>query len=494
MAALTLEHWLARLKPGETPVFQHTKEKLLQLAPRGERLSAKEIAVPILADPLATLRVIFNANNRTSRRFSTEVATVEHAVLMQGVSIFLSMAQDLPVLEHTPQGRDKEILGSLYRLARLAQHAAWQARDFATLHHDVRADELQMAAVLYYAPEFLFWLDAPDIADQLAQARRTMLSVEAEQQVLGFDLREMRLLLLEAWKIPDGIRDLLDERLADRPRQTILRMALKITHRSRHGWWDERLLESYQTLAEVVGMSFDDVVRTVHDNAVRVARAGHWVPAPPAAAWLPMLDGEWPREAERKTAPASTPTAKPDASTEPAHTACPMPVKAVMDETIANIRDHLDGSLNLNQMLAIILKGLHVGLGLSRVLFALVTPDGKRVKCRFTLGIPGDAPLRHFEFALDSKDLFGQVMRKMQGVWVNDENRGKLWPMVAPDLRAMIGRGDFYAMSLFGNGHPIGLIYADRGHGDCELDAKTYNDFKLLCLEAAKGLGQIKNQ
>ena len=146
----------------------------------------------------------------------------------------------------------------------------------------------------------------------------------------------------------------------------------------------------------------------------------------------------------------------------------------------------------LNQTLAVILKGVHVGLGLSRVLFALVTPDGKRVKCRFTLGIPGNDPLRHFEFNLDSPDLFGRVMRKMQAVWVNEENRGKLWPMVDPGLRKQIGRGDFYAMSLFGNGHPVGLIYADRGHGDCELDGKTYDDFKRLCIDAAKGLGTIK--
>ncbi len=56
----------------------------------------------------------------------------------------------------------------------------------------------------------------------------------------------------------------------------------------------------------------------------------------------------------------------------------------------------------------------------------------------------------------------------------------------------MIGHGDFYAMSLFGNDRPIGLIYADRGHGDCDLDLKTYNDFKMLCLEAAKGLNRVK--
>ncbi len=491
MAALTLEHWLTRLKPGATPVFRHTKEALMKLAPRGEQLSAKEIATPLLADPLASLRVIFNANNRASSRYNTEVTTVEHAILMQGVNVFLDQARDLPVLESTPQGRDKDILGSLYRLARLAQHAAWQARDFATLHHDLHADELQMAAVLYYAPEFLLWLDAPDIADQLAQARRTVLSAEAEQNVLGFAMPPLRLMLLEAWKIPDGIRDLLDEKHADRPRQAILKAALKISHRSRQGWWDTRLLESYQALSDTVGIPRDQVIHTVHSNAIRVARANHWVPAPPAAAWLPMLEGEWPQDSERKPPTvAAVPEQKP--TDEEPHTICPMPVRSILDETIASIQGHLDGSLSLSQMLAIILKGLHTGLGLSRVLFALLTPDGKRVKCRFTLGIPSDDPLRQFEFALDNKDLFGLVMRKMQGVWVNEENRGKLWPMVDPQLRGMIGRGDFYAMSLYGNDRPLGLIYADRGHGDCELDARTYSDFKMLCLEAAKGLSTVK--
>lgn len=490
MAAMTLDYWLERLKPGEMPIFRNTKEVLLKQAPRGEQLSAKEIAIPIMADPLATLRILYYANNRTSRHFSAEVSTVEHAILMQGVSVFLDKAKDFPVLEETSIGRDKDILASLYRLARLAQHAAWQARDFSTLNHDLRAEEVQVAAVLYYAPEFLFWLDAPDIAERLAQLRRTMLSADAEKQLLGYALGPLRLMLLEAWKIPDAIRDLLDEKYAERSRQTILTAALRISHRSRHGWWDERLLASYQSLAAIEGMPLDDVIRTVHGNAVRAARSGNWVPACPAAAWLPMLEGEWPPEVVGK-APTVQPPA-PEANAEEAHEVCPMPVRSILEETIANIEGHLDGSLNLNQMLAIILKGLHAGLGLSRVVFALITPDGTRVKCRFTLGIASDDPLRHFEFPLAGKDLFALLMRKMQGVWINEENRGKLWPMVDPKLRSIIGRGDFYAMSLFGNDRPLGLIYADRGHGDCELDTKSYSDFKRLCLEAAKGLSRVK--
>lgn len=169
-----------------------------------------------------------------------------------------------------------------------------------------------------------------------------------------------------------------------------------------------------------------------------------------------------------------------------------MPDKQILREALQGIEGHLDGSLNLNQMSAIILKGLHTGLGLSRILFAMVTPDGLKVKSRFTLGIHAEDPLRHFEFSLGGKDLFCQLMGKMQGVWVNETNREKLWPMVSPALQQVIGTGDFYAMSLQVENKPFGLIYADRGHGYCGLDPLTYTDFKMLCLQAARGLGKVK--
>jgi hypothetical protein len=143
-------------------------------------------------------------------------------------------------------------------------------------------------------------------------------------------------------------------------------------------------------------------------------------------------------------------------------------------------------------MSAIILKGLHSGLGLSRIIFATIAPDSQKVRARFTHGIPSDHPLRHFEFKLGGHDLFGQLMHKMQGVWVKEDNREKLWAMVSPAMKSAIGEGDFYAMSLSANDQPIGLIYADRGHGECSLDPQTYTDFKMLCLQAARGLAKVK--
>ncbi len=327
----------------------------------------------------------------------------------------------------------------------------------------------------------------------------------AERQALGFELEPLRLMLLEAWRIPEVIRDMLDARYAERSRNVILRACLDIAHRSRHGWWDEKLMADYEALSGIEGTPVEVVVSTVHRNAVRVAHHGAWIPAPPAAAWLPMLPGTWPHEpAAAETQPAAVkaaPSAPPPApaASPPAselqtarEDACPTPDPAALKVAVQEIERHLDGSLNLNQMLALVLKGLHHGLGLSRVVFAMVTPDGQRVKSRFTLGVPTHEPLRHLEFPLQSPDLFGRLMAKMQGVWLNAENQARYWPMVRPELKAMIGEGEFFAMSLFVGDKPFGLIYADSGRAGCRLDASTYEGFKRLCLLAGRGLGCLK--
>ena len=525
---MTLDQWREKLQPGDVPIFRHTHQRLRELLPRRDEVSAREVANVVLADPLATLHILHALNKRVMERYGTEVLTVEHALMMQGIGVYLDAARRLTVLEDTPAGKDAKSLAALQALARKAQHAAWQAHDFAVLHTDVRAEEVEVAALLAFMPECLLWLRAPGVATQLRRLRRRGLGQNAEQQALGLPLKVLRLQVLEDWSIPPTTLDLLDDKNAERARQVILSACIHIAERSERGWWDENLLIDYVALAGVENTPMDVVIANVHSNAARAARHGDWLPQPAAATWGPMIPGPWPPEEDDEepataaqpaqatapaaaapprpaldqalsAAPAPTPTsakapvpAPMAAPEEEAHTLCPMPDKQVLREALQGIEGHLDGSLSLNQMSAIILKGLHSGLGLSRILFAMLTPDGKRVKSRFTLGIPAGDSLRHFEFALGGKDLFCQLMGKMQGVWLNEGNRKKLWPMVNPDLREIIGTGDFYAMSLLVDNKVVGLIYADRGQGECGLDPLSYTDFKMLCLQAARGLGKVK--
>ncbi len=504
---------LSRLQPGEVPVFRHTKKAVLDLRPQGESLSAKALARVLLADPLATLRIVHQANNRSSSRLGGDISTVEHALIMQGVGPFLNKAGALPVLEDSLHGPPGKSLAAIFDALRAAQHAAWQARDFAVLNSDTRAEEIEVAAMLGYVPEILAWLMDKAAARQWTKARRSYVSDTTDAEASDQALTNARLALARAWKLPDGLCDVLDPALGERTRQRILRASMRIADISRLGWWHDALTTSYQQLSEIIGIPVEEIAAIAHVNSIRCARHGDWIPIAPAAAWLPMEPGEWPPEPEDvpeeakseqsaveriDTAPGKPATPMPPQARQAHETlppeagVCALPDQQVFRESLRNIEAHLDGSLSLNQMSAQILRGLHTGLSLSRIVFAMVTPDGKRVKTRFSLGIPPGDPLRHFEFELAGKDLFSQLMSKSQGVWMKADNRDKLWPMVGGALREMIGESDFFAMSLFSGNRPIGMIYADRGHGGCALDAHTYTDFKMFCLQAARGLSKLK--
>ena len=484
---------LARLKPGGLPVFRHTRDALVAQASHRDGLTAREVSFDLMKDPLATLQLLHVINAKVADRYGTEVGTVEHALMMQGLGAYLEGVRGLPIVEDTALGRDRRALTAVQVLVRRAQHAAWQARDFAVLHTDIHAEEVQVAALLYHVPEILLWLRAPEVARQLNRLRRKAASIEeAEQSALGMSLSGFRLQVLEDWRMPELTRDLMDPGFSERPRQTILNAALGIAAASERGWWQDALMTHYLDLASVVNQSVETVVATVHANAARSARSCAWLDAPAAGTWGPMIPGEWPPEPDDEDEEKPAQSAPAPAPPPPDHFVCPMPDKLVFRESLQNIESHLDGSFTLNQMSAVILKGLHTGLGLTRVMFAMITPDD-RVKMRFCIGVPAEDPLRRFEFPLASKDLFGQLMGKMQGVWINEANRDRLWPMVDPRLQTVVGAGDFYAMSLFTGARPVGLIYADRGHGECGLDPLTYTDFKMLCLQAARGLGKLKH-
>lgn len=485
--------WLDKLGPREVPVFRRTARLIAELAEQGEKAQLKEVAGAILADPLMTLRILHDANARVSKRLGSEIATVEHALMRLGLNVFFEKYKNIPTVEDALSAQPKA-LKAAYELLQRSYHASWQARDFAVLHLDIRAEEVEIAALLTGVTELLLCLADPAAAIKLRRARRKLKPVMAEVEVLGDSMESLQQAVLTAWHMPEELREMMQSAQEMRPRQIMVQSALKIERIAEQGWWHKELAAIYGVVAELLGRLPHQVASSVHGNAMHAARAGAWIPAMAVARWLPMLPGEWPHEPEEDEEEQAAAAAKPAASKEPsANTpACPVPNKRIFEESLKAIESHLDGTLTLTQMSAQILRGLHSGLGLSRILFAKMTPDAKRVKSRFTLGVAAEDPLRHFEFKLANKDMFGQLMSRMQGVWLNSSNRNRMWPMVHPNLQQIIGEGDFYAMSLFAGNKPIGMIYADRGHGVCDLDPATYTDFKILCLQAARGLAKAK--
>lgn len=415
---------------GALPVFARTITELGKLAPRGERAPLPDITEIVLHDPLLMLRLLHTVNNRRSR-LGAEITTVEHAIMMMGVQPFFQRFSRLVSVEDR-LAADPAALATLRRLAARAHHAAYQARDWAIYRSDIESEEVFVAALLAELPEMLLACFAP-------------------QRASAFSLAELRDALFDACRIPELLRDLADANSSAHPRVLNVALAAAIARHAESGWWGPALERDREAAAAFLHLAPDDATARIHRTAVLAARAWTWYGAPPAAAWLPMLP---PPETPASPAPAPAPNG----------------TQALLARTFDRLRQEL---------------------GLGRVMFALVSADRQRLETKRLEGVAPDSPLANFSLGLARQSLFAQLLGKPQSVWLHDANRGNLQAFITPDMVRLLGREDFFAMSVFLKDRPLGLLYADARGGTRPLDEAAYQAFKQVGSRLGQGLLQL---
>jgi HD-like signal output (HDOD) protein len=484
-----IEDWVKRLQQGSLPVLRATRTELARLARRGDRASSQEISAAVLRDPLLTLRVIQAANSGRSSRFGTEITTVEHAIMMIGIPPFFKRFGVLPVVEEKLAAKQWALHGFLLASSR-SHHAAFQARDWAVIHRDFKAEEAYIAALLCDLPELLLWLHAPDIAINIVRIVQHGGSGEmAQRELLGCEFNELLPLLLQAWQLPEVLQELMGQG-SEYQRALSVQLAVSLAHHSTTGWAGDAILADYEAVGSMLQMPADEAAVLVHRNAVIAAQHWDWYGVAPAAAWLPMLPGEWPADSGY-VQPKKAERPKHPPVSHPKQKSVLIPNQEKLQKSMQDIKAHLDGSLDLQEMVSLALQGMHEGIGLDCVVFAAPAPDGSKVKARFVVGAGPASNLHRFEFDPREPHLFGRLMNKVQSIWWNAETQAQYAHLMPEPLRKSVGEADFFAMSLFVKDKPVGFIYANRSQGNRKLDENAYQQFKQLCLRVAQGLGYL---
>jgi len=498
----SVNEWVAYLEKREFPVLRHTAVEVARLARRADKIRPAEVAKVILHDPMLTLRVLKLANRPRSSHFESEITTVENAVVVIGITPLFQQLSRLSIIEDMLQG-DPRSLDAVLHAFSAAFHAAYLARDWAILRKDIQSEEVYVAGLLHDFARLVMGCMAPE---EMRKIRRLQLKegvgdVEAETRVFGFPLSAMQDVLAKDWRLPDLTLSLMDPKNAERPRTRQVLIAMDVVRRGRRGWYDEKLEADYEALAELLCVSPDEAAAVVHVDCAVAARGWRRYGVPPLAAWLPMGPGEWPEEAEEEELVEVRQTKEqPGSKRSPAtakvrsarHHSVSHP--EVLKRSMSEIASHSDGTLNLHDMLSLVMQGMREGIGLDRIVFALMAPDRKSVKAKYVVGAAVDSPLRHFAFSMETSNLFARLMAKVQGIWVNEGNRAQLGSLLGSDLVAMTENQDFFAMSVYVHDKPVGLFYADRMDSDEPLDDKSYQEFKSLALLGAHGLAHLSKR
>lgn len=466
------------------PLLAGTARALIALDPESGG-PMDRVCGTFAGDPGAVLELLRRANGYRQGHLGSPVGTIESAAMMLGVEQMRTLPETLPGLDVL---RADDIERGYLQLASRAYHAGIQAYRWALRRGDLVPKEAFLAAMLHDVGELMLSLHGG--ARQLHKIRvlqqtERMPADEAQYVVLGFSLEQLSHALALRWRLPELVTHSLEADHAQQPRVLGVMLAAQLARLAEFGWYGEELDECLDNAAAWLEMPVAALTAEVHGNAVEAARDlvhfGVW----PAARRLPMLPGdELPED-------GGSGDGAPEAGA-PVHF-CLMPQPAAYDEVVAQLQDFVPGELNFHDLMPAVMRGLHDGLGLNRVVFAILNRDRSALQARYLAGTDNDPGFSRFRVELHTPHLFSKLLEREQALWLNEGNRAKLWSLVPEALRRLIHTDTFFAASVVVEGKPIGVFYADRHLPDSRLDENAYRRFKHLCRLSSAAIAKLRS-
>lgn len=171
------------------------------------RASATQIADIIASDSALTARLLRLVNS-TFYAFSTRIDTVQQAVLLIGTQPIRDLALATSVLSVFP-GIPRELV-SMRSFWEHSIATGVTARTLATYRNERRAERFFVAGILHDIGRLLLFALRPDAARAALTRSRTEGEplIVAEQAAFGFDHSEAGSAVLEAWKLPEDLREI----------------------------------------------------------------------------------------------------------------------------------------------------------------------------------------------------------------------------------------------------------------------------------------------
>lgn len=464
MASTIVQDLVSRLSRENFPVLAKTAAEIAKQAVRGERASAQEISDIVLHDPFYTLNVLRAIGMRKRSRLSSEITTVEHAVMLFGAKPFFERFAKPAIIEEELKGNPQALL-QLRRALSRAHHAACQACDWAIFRQDIESEEVYIAAAINdIAEAYLCWA-APELAAQLTEAiRRDPGGTAAHQQALmGFDLHTLFEAITQTLNLPELMCHLTDPSATQNVRVNTVQLGAAVARHAEFGWYGAALESDLIAVATLLKLQPGEAIGHVHRTAVLAARAWRWYEAPPAARWLALLPEPMQQEAASVPIIPCKPQAPPG---------------------------------SMQDLMQWAMQALQSEVGLRRVVFAMRTADGQYLRAKLAVGTTAPSTFSQFEIALSDHNLFARMLHKPQGVWFNKQNQENLQVFVNAAVLRVIGRGEFFAHSLLLGAKPLGLFYGDchDGSSGCQLDETRYIKFKEIVAKVSRDLQQLSRK
>ncbi|MES9968456.1 MAG: HDOD domain-containing protein [Candidatus Thiodiazotropha sp.] len=481
----TVQEWTRKLSVEPLLVMQRTLTQVKDLLQKSS-VNHSRLSEVISRDPGFSLHLMQQLNKLPSPP-KEPITKISVAIPLLGMDAIERASRTLPSLEDKLKGPPRRGIIDCYSRA---AHAAIYARSIAERRGWMEADSLYTAGLLHNVGEMALWAVAPDTM----RAIHTKVSQGAAREgvareTLGITLEELSAGLSLAWQLPELIQDSQGISNSYEPKPLAVMLASVLARESSLGWYRSKLATDIELLAEFLEISCDEATTYLHRLASNAARDLCGLPLPLPAFYLIPAERESPQEQTPDRAARTDATQQQVSHTqESAATAkpAPQPPKKTTPEPPKTPPEKRTNPLQA--LLNDALRQMHEELGLSRAMFAMLSPDKSALRARFVVESEQQLSLKSFVLDMNKPNLFKSLMHKPQAISLHKGNAEKYLPMIPQSALEQINDSGFVSMSVFIRGKPVGLFYADNGISGPGVTRQQYDNFKAICQKTVQSI------
>ena len=252
-----LDDWTAHFQAAQIPVLAQTSEALEALRANEDRVDANGIGEMISTDPLMTLKVLAHAAAHRSARAVTDIETVIAALVMMGIAPFFAAFPAQPTVEDR-LADNPQALAELNETVRRAHRSADYALAFAVHRMDADAATVHAAALLHDFADMLLWCHAPELALRIRHIQRedsSLRSSAVQREVLNVELADLQQSLMRAWRLPELLIRVCDDRRAQHPSVRTVTLAVRLARHTAQGWDNPAIPDDVKEIASLLNLS-----------------------------------------------------------------------------------------------------------------------------------------------------------------------------------------------------------------------------------------------
>lgn len=462
--------WVAHIRERDMPAFGATVTAVRNVT-GDERASASRLAQVILQDAALTTKVLKLSNSAFYNPTRQTVSTISRAIVVLGFNLVADIALGVCLVDAMLAGG---VRGRVVEEMARSFHAAVQARAIAQMRRDPRAEEVFIATLLTRVGEMAFWCFGGEAAERLDKAlgaggaqHPPRSPEEVQTAELGFRLHQLSVGLAREWRLGPLLTGVLECRGRPGPAEQSVMLGQRVALAAEKGWESPEMDKVLEELKDHAGLPPENLLPLLTREAEQAARIVTFYGAPDAARQIPL------------------PTAvHPAIEAEPAHPPAG-PDPQLQLRILRELSGLMSGNGSLGDIIQLALEGMLRGVGLGRVLFAMVTANRQQVVGKSAVGAGSEGLLQQFVFTLGGApdDLFNSLAAQPRALSLGADGHpkgvrpGRLWA-VAGEVPACVA-------PVHIQGRLVGLFYADQGKAGDAIDKDAFESFCLFAQQVS---------